>query len=143
MKSAESGCLAASHNDIRDGGRWAMPPQAEYKKPQAQYRNAYLPRKAAKSHRSHGAADMHTRPVSRAERAQAELFEAILEDEFSRLMGLANRMTGPLDWLKHPDTGGAQSPGELVQIHTRIDEVRRLLDALQDRFLHFRFDRER
>jgi hypothetical protein len=90
-----------------------------------------------------GADEYLARPVRPAELAQARSFEVILQAEFARLDHLANGTAGPLERLKPADTGSAQLHRDLTQIHARIDEVRRLLDALQNRFLHVRLDNDR
>lgn len=79
--------------------------------------------------------DFLARPVKPAELAQAQAFEMMLEAEFASLSELANRMAGPRDWLKSSGIGTSESHHELREIDERIDEVRRLLSALRDRFL--------
>ena len=74
------------------------------------------------------------RPRKPAEVAQARLFEGILQTEFARLNELANRKSGPLEWLKHPDSWAGQIPKDRMQLYARLDEVRHLLEALRDRF---------
>ncbi|MBO0864441.1 MAG: hypothetical protein J2P16_05145 [Mycobacterium sp.] len=77
---------------------------------------------------------MPAAPPTSAEVAQARLFEAILQAEFAHLNALAYTMAGPLDRLKQADLGGCQPSRELMLVHARIDEVQRLLAALQGRF---------
>jgi hypothetical protein len=67
------------------------------------------------------------RPVNAADMAQARLFDDILERENAELHQRAAKIAASCD-------GGNPCPDELRRIHARITEVRRLLDALRDRF---------
>ncbi len=72
------------------------------------------------------------RSVTPAEVAQARLFEAILQAEVAELEQLAYRLAGSLD--RQPELDSPELIRDLPQIHQRIDEVQRLVQALQGRF---------
>jgi hypothetical protein len=131
MQPSESGSIALSHRQIRGRGRCAMPLQAQYANPRSLPRN---------DHRMPGTADLPDLRVTPAELAQARLFEAILQAEFARLTEVANRVAGRLRWLNDADTEGGRPRLDAMQTYARIDEIRRLLEALQDRFPHARWD---
>jgi hypothetical protein len=130
----ESGSIALSHPKIRERARGAMSSQTQCTSSRLVPRN---------DHWMPGAADLLHPRVTPAELAQARLFEAILQAEFARLTEVANRVARPLGWLNHRDTGSGQPSPEVMQTHARTDEIRRLLEALRDRFPHALWDGER
>jgi hypothetical protein len=70
-----------------------------------------------------------SRPRSAADMAQARLFDDILQDELVELQELAAAIearAADRDELRHSK--------ELQRVNAHIYEVRRLLDALRDRF---------
>ncbi|ORV17901.1 hypothetical protein AWB95_05715 [Mycobacterium celatum] len=83
---------------------------------------------------------MLMRPVKPAEAAQARLFEEILQAEIAELRELAYRMAQSLD--QQPASGSTGPAGHLLRIHSRIDEIHRLLNALRGRFPHSQRDAE-
>ena len=101
---------------------------------------SWRPRDAARTHprtingsRAFSAASvLPRRSAQPAEIAQARVFEGLLQAECAELQELAHRMTG--DKYQQPEPDGVRSSGELTQIRARIDEVHRLLRALQERF---------
>lgn len=76
--------------------------------------------------------DTLERPVQAAEVAQARLFQGILQAEFAELHHLACRTAGPLHGQL--DLNSRERSRDLLRIHARIDEVQRLLEALQGRY---------
>ena len=75
-----------------------------------------------------GAHRVWSRPRSAADMAQARLFDDILQDEMSELIELAAAIEA-----RAADRDERHSK-ELQRVNARIYEVRRLLDALRDRF---------
>jgi len=73
-------------------------------------------------------------PVAPAEIAQARVFEELLQVECAELQELAHRIGRATDQL--PDADNSEQPQDLAQIRARLDEVHRLLGALQGRFAH-------
>jgi len=69
-----------------------------------------------------------------AEIAQARVFQGLLQAECAELQELALRMAGAKAPRTEPDD--SRQSEDLTQIRARIDEVRELLQALQDRFPH-------
>ncbi|MCV7398719.1 hypothetical protein H7K24_00930 [Mycobacterium fragae] len=92
--------------------------------------------KATNGHRI----DMLARAVQPAEVAQARLFEGILQAEFAELTQLAYRMAGSLD--RQPGAEPTEPPRDLLRIRERMNEVHRLIQALQGRFPQPRWDGE-
>jgi hypothetical protein len=127
VKPAQPRPLALPQNRIGNNGSWASP---------VGYDNSRSSPVATNGRTLLGAVEMPAPPATSAEVAQARVFEAILQAEFARLNALAYAMAGPLDRLKHPDLGSCQPSRDLMLIHARIDEVQRLLAALQGRFPH-------
>ena len=78
------------------------------------------------------------RSVTPAEVAQARLFEDILQAEVAELEQLAYRLAGSMN--RQPELDSHQAAGDLLQIHERLEEVRRLLHALRGRFPRSRWD---
>jgi hypothetical protein len=72
------------------------------------------------------------RPADPAEIAQARVFERLLQAECAELQELAHRLAGAKHQRAEPDD--CRRSGDLTQIRARIDEVRELLLALQERF---------
>jgi hypothetical protein len=72
------------------------------------------------------------RPAEPAEIAQARVFEGLLQAECAELQELARRVAGAKHQRAEPDD--SRQSGDLTQIRARIDEVRELLQALQERF---------
>jgi hypothetical protein len=70
-----------------------------------------------------------SRPRSAADMAQARLFDDILQDEMSELQELAAAIEA-----RAADRDEPGHSKELQRVNARIYEVRRLLDALRDRF---------
>jgi exonuclease VII large subunit len=70
-----------------------------------------------------------SRPRSAADMAQARLFDEILESEIAELEELAEDIEA-----RSADRHQQGHSRELRRLNVRIDEVRRLLDALRDRF---------
>ena len=124
MQAAESGPLTVFHRPKSNGRRWATPQQFQLDDASSVPQNGDQMTEAD---------DLLARPIKPAELAQAQVFEMMLQAEFARLSELANRMAGSRDRLRSCGTG--ESHRELREIHARIDEVRRLLNALRDRFL--------
>ncbi|ORA32238.1 hypothetical protein BST20_25480 [Mycobacterium branderi] len=87
-----------------------------------------------------GAANIPARPAKPAEVAQARLFEGILQAEIAELHEIAYRMAESLD--QQFETGGVAPTKHLLRIHSRIDEIHRLLNALRGRFPSARWDGE-
>lgn len=125
MEATQSG-LALPHSHIGEKRSWHTPVEHH----------------TFTGHLMPGALDMPARPVHHAEIAQARLFEKILQAEFAHLNELAYSMAGPMDRLNHPDGDNHEPSRALTQIHARIDEVHRLLAALQGRFPRIRSDGE-
>ncbi|WIM88933.1 hypothetical protein PT015_05520 [Candidatus Mycobacterium wuenschmannii] len=69
-------------------------------------------------------------PAQPAEVAQARVFERLLQAERSELQTL----TRTIDAL--PDNTDLDPAHDLMQIRARLDEIQRLLRALQGRFPH-------
>jgi hypothetical protein len=69
-----------------------------------------------------------------ADAAQARLFAALLETEIAELSAYA--VAAEEKWKRnHPDEGrDAKRPDGLARQHARVDEARRLLAALHERF---------
>lgn len=67
-----------------------------------------------------------------ADAAQARLFATLLEAEIAELSAYA--VAAEEKW-KHGHPVDAKRPDGLARQHARVDEARRLLTALQDRFL--------
>jgi hypothetical protein len=84
------------------------------------------------------ATNVRERSVTPAEVAQARLFEDILQAEVAELEQLAYRLAGSLD--RQPEFDSHEVAGDLLRIHERIEEVRRLLHALHGRFPRPRWD---
>jgi hypothetical protein len=84
------------------------------------------------------ATNLRERSVTPAEVAQARLFEGILQAEVAELEQLAYRLAGSLD--RQPELGSHELTRDLLRIDERIDEVRRLLQALHGRFPSPRWD---
>lgn len=126
MQAAESGPLTLFHRPKSNGRQWATPPQVQFDDASPVRQNGDQMAKAD---------DLLARPVKPAELAQARVFEMMLQAEFASLSELANRIAGPRAWLKSSGVGTGESHRELREIQARIDEVRRLLTALRDRFL--------
>ena len=74
------------------------------------------------------------RAAEPAEVAQARVFEGLLRAERAELQELAHRMAGASHQRAEPDD--SRPSGDLTQIRARMDEVRDLLQALQERFPH-------
>jgi hypothetical protein len=74
------------------------------------------------------------RPVQRADQAQAQLFDDILQAEIAELEALVQ--SAEARWTRRQERGiGDHRPPEaLVQLRARMAEAQRLLDALQYRF---------
>ena len=117
--------LALSRRPRNSRGRWAAP--AEY----PTVSDARVLPKNVSGRRTIGAA-MVPRPVNPAEVAQARVFEGLLQAEAAELQELAYRMAGAVD--QHSDLDSSAPSWDLMQIHARIDEVQRLLQALRGRF---------
>ena len=126
MQAAEYGPLTVFPKPKGSEGRWATPQQVQFDGTSSVPQNG---------DQTVEADDPLARPVKPAELAQAQVFEIMLQAEFARLSELANRMAGPRDRLRSSGGGTGESHLELREIHARIDEVRRLLNALRDRFL--------
>jgi len=107
-------------------GRWAAP--MDY----STVSDGRVSPKAVSGRRTPPAAGPLRRPVQPAEVAQARVFEGLLQAEYATLDEVAHRLAGAAD--QPPDHDGSLSSWDLVQIHARIDEVQRLLEALRDRF---------
>jgi transposase InsO family protein len=69
------------------------------------------------------------RPISAADMAQARLFDDILQSEIAELEELAAYVEAR--WQRLHEQRRRE---ELRRVHARLDEARRLLDALRDRF---------
>jgi hypothetical protein len=95
-----------------------------------------LPPKPVDSHRTRSTAGAFAMPVAPAEIAQARVFEDLLQAECAELQELAHRIGPATDQL--PDADNSEQPQDLAQIRARLDEVHRLLGALQGRFPHAR-----
>jgi hypothetical protein len=68
-----------------------------------------------------------------AERVQAALFAAILNNEVNTMTG--NVVKAEADWRSRCDTEGYVDPPErLVRVRDRLAEAVRMLDALHTRF---------
>lgn len=134
IKPAQPRPLALPHSQIGSRGSWPSPVEND---------NLRSSPPVGNGNRTVGMVDMETFPETSAEIAQARHFEAILRAEFAHLDRLAYNMAGPLDRLKRADFDSSQPSRELVRIHARIDEVHRLLVALQGRFPHTRVDGQR
>lgn len=89
--------------------------------------------KAPNACRTHSAVDVATRPVTPAEEAQARLFEGILQVELVELLNLLRSMTLRGTGKR---TDEHWSPETRTELSARIEEVHRLIHALQDRFPH-------
>ena len=70
-----------------------------------------------------------SRPRSAADMAQARLFDDILQDEMAELHEIAAAIEA-----RAADGDEPRHSKELQRVNARISEVRRLLDALRDRF---------
>jgi len=70
-----------------------------------------------------------SRPTSAADTAQARLFDDILQDEMAELQEIAAAIEA-----RAADRDEPRHSKELQRVNARISEVRRLLDALRDRF---------
>ena len=125
VEAAQSG-FALPHSRIGDKWAWATP---------VEHHNLT-------GYRMSGEVDMPGPPVHHAEIAQARLFEKILQAEFAHLNELAYSLAGPLGPLNHPGADNREPSRALIQIHARIDEVHRLLAALQGRFPRTQSDGE-
>lgn len=84
------------------------------------------------SDRTPWAAPVAGNEMQPAEVVQARLFAGILQAEFAELHRLAERMAGSPH--QQPDIDSHPPSRDLLRIHARIDEVHRLLQALQGRF---------
>jgi hypothetical protein len=84
------------------------------------------------------ATNVRERSVTPAEVAQAQLFEDILQAEVAELEQLAYRLAGSPD--RQPEFDSHEVARDLLRIHERIEEVRRLLHALHGRFPRPRWD---
>ena len=91
-----------------------------------------LPRTVSGSPGFSASSVLPRRPAQPAEIAQARVFERLLQAECAELQELAHRMAG--DKYQQPEPDDSRPSGELTQIRARIDEVRELLLALQERF---------
>ena len=91
-----------------------------------------LPRTIIGSPAFSAASVLPRQPAQPAEIAQARVFERLLQAECAELQELALRMAG--DKYQQPEPDDSRPSGELTQIRARIDEVHRLLRALQERF---------
>ena len=100
-----------------------------------------LPRTVTGSPAFGAASVLPRRPAQPAEIAQARVFERLLQTECAELQELARRMAGDKYQQSEPDD--SRPSGELTQIRARIDEVHRLLQALQRRFPHSTLDGDR
>ena len=120
--------LALSRRPRSSRGHWTAP--AEYN----DVRDAWAVPKNVSGHRTLGATSAIPRPVNPAEIAQARVFEGLLQAECAELLELAHRMAGAVD--QQSDCGSSASAWDLMQIRARIDEIERLLQALQGRFPH-------
>jgi hypothetical protein len=120
--------LALSRRPRYSPRRWAAP--AEY----STVSDARLLPKAVSGRRTIGAASMVPRPVNPAEVAQARVFERLLQAESAELQELAHRLAGAVD--QQSDHDSSAPSWDLMQIHERIEEVQRLLQALRGRFPH-------
>lgn len=120
--------LALSRRPRNNRGPWTAP---------AEYNDVRDPRVVPKNfggHRTLGATSAISRPVKPAEIAQARVFEGLLQAESAELLELAHRMAGAMD--QQSDSDGSAPAWDLMQIRARIDEIQRLLQALQGRFPH-------
>ena len=126
MQAAESGPMTSFHRPKSKRGQRTTPQQVQFDNTSSVPQNGDQMVEAD---------DPLARPVKPAELAQAQVFEMMLEAEFARLSELANRMAGPRGRLRSSGGGTRESHRELRDINARIDEVRRLLNALRDRFL--------
>jgi hypothetical protein len=91
-----------------------------------------LPRTIDGSRAFSAASGLPRRPAEPAEVAQARAFERLLQAECAELQELAHRLAGAKHQRAEPDD--SRQSGDLTQIRARIDEVRELLQALQERF---------
>lgn len=106
-------------------------------KPRSERRPWAVPvdyRKTVKGQRTLATASLPSLPVNTAEVAQARAFERLLEAECAELHELARRIAGPAE--QQPDSSGSLPAVDLLQVRARIDEVDRLVRALQGRFPH-------
>ena len=120
--------LALSRRPRSSRRHWTAP--AEYN----DVRDARAVAKNVSGHRILGATSAIPRPVKPAEIAQARVFESLLQAESAELLELAHRMAGGMD--QPSDSDGSAPAWDLMQIRARIDEIQRLLQALQGRFPH-------
>lgn len=127
VKPVRTRPLALPQNRIGNNGSWASPVEYDHSCPPPANTNG-------NGHRKPNTVEKPAAPPTSAEVAQARLFEAILQAEFAHLNALAYAMAGPLDRLKQAELGDCQPSRELMLVHARIDEVQRLLAALQGRF---------
>jgi hypothetical protein len=77
----------------------------------------------------HRARRAWSRSRSAADMAQARLFDDILQDEMAELQEIAAAIEA-----RAADRDEPRHSKELQRLNARISEVRRLLDALRDRF---------
>ncbi|MGH3957879.1 hypothetical protein [Mycobacterium sp.] len=122
MQSADSGPLALPRDDAIGHTGAALPSFDEITAPLNAPGGRRRPIEGFLAH-----------PLNPAEVAQARLFEEILRAEIARLEQLATSMENR--WLDRRDRDDGRRPQDLVDLRTRIDEARHLLDTLQGRFL--------
>ena len=91
-----------------------------------------LPRTTSGSSAFSAASALPRQPAQPAEIAQARMFERILQAECAELQELAHRAAE--DKYQQPGPDDSRPSAGLTQIRARIDEVHRLLRALQGRF---------
>jgi hypothetical protein len=70
-----------------------------------------------------------SRPPSAADMAQARLFDYLLQNEIAELQQIAAGIE-----VRSTDRRELWPSKEIQRLNARINEVRRLLDALRDRF---------
>ncbi len=121
-----SGSLALAGKARSEQRPWAVP--VDYKA----YKDVRVPRKTAKAQRTLATASAPSRPVNAAEVAQAWAFERLLQAECAELHDLAHRLAATGD----QQLDSSLSSEDLLQVRERIDEVNRLVQALQGRFPH-------
>lgn len=117
--------VALAHNQIGNSGAWT---------PAVENDNSWSSPATTEARGMLGPVEVPMPPPTSAEIEQARVFERILQAEFAHLNKLAYAMAGPLDRHRHPNLDGGQPSAQLLRIHARIDEVHRLLMALQGRF---------
>jgi hypothetical protein len=118
-----SASLALSRRPRNSRGPWAAP---------RKHNDTRVGAKTVIGRGTLTAASAIPRPVTPAEVAQARVFERLLQAESAELHELAHRIPAAAE--RQIDNDSSASSWDLVQIRARIDEVQRLLDALQGRF---------